>query len=417
MKRILLLIAALLLLIVFAVNAAAGTARFVGDVNNDGVVTAEDARVTLRASVGMETLPGELLARADLDADGKLSSADARLVLRISVGLETPAADPGFSARKTAVVDTADLYTYADLEEDLALLRSLFPSRFSYRSVGTTADGREIFCAVVGSGRGSKQVLADAGIHGSEYLNPAAVMSAVEYCLRNYDLPVWKGKTVREILFDTDICLFPMLNPDGIAISQFGLEGLHTPAVAAQVKAIYDRQARAGNAGGGLASYLRVWKANANGVDLNRNFLFERTGISYDTGVYEPANEEYAGDRRKPEAETAAYRSVCNSLSHPVAVLSIHSQGNLIYWDCCQSAAGRAAAKKLAMTVKAVTGYRLDWSNSFMGASADWTMIEKGIPSVTVECGSGHNPLPLFMQAVIGRSLRDLFLAVAEQYA
>lgn len=53
-----------------------------GDVDGDGKVTASDARLILRASVGLETLD---LERADVDGDGKITSADAREALRTAV--------------------------------------------------------------------------------------------------------------------------------------------------------------------------------------------------------------------------------------------------------------------------------------------------------------------------------------------
>ena len=59
-----------------------------GDVIEDGNVTAGDARAILRAAVGLETLSAEAAARADMDLDGAVTAADARLALRTAVGLE-----------------------------------------------------------------------------------------------------------------------------------------------------------------------------------------------------------------------------------------------------------------------------------------------------------------------------------------
>ena len=241
-------------------------------------------------------------------------------------------------------------------------------------------------------------------------------MGAAEYYLRHFDEPVFHNKTVRELLSDTDLYILPMLNPDGIAISQSGLKGLRSESLADSVKSIYERQVSLGKTKDTFYVYLRVWKANANGVDLNRNYLFEKSGRNYDTGVKEPANEEYPGDRTASEAETAAYCSLIESLAHPVAVLSIHSQGNLIYSDPRQSTKTEADARRLAKLIHRQTNYYLYEDDSFVGASADWTTIEKGIPSVTVECGKGHNPLPLKQQGEISKKLRNVFLAVAESF-
>ena len=61
-----------------------------GDVDLDKHVTAADARLALRRSVGPENYEkGSVKYRAcDVDRDGDVSAADARLILRASVGLE-----------------------------------------------------------------------------------------------------------------------------------------------------------------------------------------------------------------------------------------------------------------------------------------------------------------------------------------
>lgn len=62
-----------------------------GDLDNDGLVTAADARIALRSSVGLETLSDALIARADFAQLGKLNASCARILLRVAVGLDTMA--------------------------------------------------------------------------------------------------------------------------------------------------------------------------------------------------------------------------------------------------------------------------------------------------------------------------------------
>ena len=59
-----------------------------GDVNGDGKIQPEDARLTLRASVGFIRFASSAFAAADIDGDNEISPADARMILRASVGLE-----------------------------------------------------------------------------------------------------------------------------------------------------------------------------------------------------------------------------------------------------------------------------------------------------------------------------------------
>lgn len=58
-----------------------------GDADNNGNVTASDARFVLRCSVGLEEYDDKLLKVCDMNFDNKLTAADARTVLRLSVGL------------------------------------------------------------------------------------------------------------------------------------------------------------------------------------------------------------------------------------------------------------------------------------------------------------------------------------------
>lgn len=52
------------------------------DVNGNGKTDAGDARLTLRASAGIEKLTEEQQKNADADSNGKITAADARLILR-----------------------------------------------------------------------------------------------------------------------------------------------------------------------------------------------------------------------------------------------------------------------------------------------------------------------------------------------
>ncbi len=60
-----------------------------GDVDNDGNITSGDARLALRASVGLEELTETQTKAADVDKNNAVTAGDARLILRCAVGLET----------------------------------------------------------------------------------------------------------------------------------------------------------------------------------------------------------------------------------------------------------------------------------------------------------------------------------------
>ena len=79
------ILATLLCLMMLPVSALAGT---VGDVDANGKVDSTDARLALRAAVGLDTLTEAAKKAADVDFNNTVDATDARLILRAAVGLE-----------------------------------------------------------------------------------------------------------------------------------------------------------------------------------------------------------------------------------------------------------------------------------------------------------------------------------------
>ena len=59
-----------------------------GDVNGDGYVTLDDARLVLRFSGGMEIPTAEQIAVCDMNSDGKATLEDVKLVMAEALDLE-----------------------------------------------------------------------------------------------------------------------------------------------------------------------------------------------------------------------------------------------------------------------------------------------------------------------------------------
>ncbi len=81
-------LSAILMIASFHGIASASELYCRGDVDRDGIVTAADARLVLRYSVGLDEYSLGELKIADTDRDGNVNASDARTVLRIAVGLE-----------------------------------------------------------------------------------------------------------------------------------------------------------------------------------------------------------------------------------------------------------------------------------------------------------------------------------------
>ena len=150
-----------------------------------------------------------------------------------------------FLSVEGAIVDCSEQeYSYAEMVEDLRLLKQRHPARFDYRSFGSSAAGRDLYVATLGNPNADKQFVVSAGIHGREYLTPLLVMKQVEFYLEYYDIGDYNGFRYAE-LFDT-YCFYivPMTNPDGIMLSQEGLSAVSDATLRQRImEAFYrDRQ-------------------------------------------------------------------------------------------------------------------------------------------------------------------------------
>jgi len=61
----------------------------IGDVDLDGFITPEDARLAMRAGIGLEKLTEEQRENGDIDGDGVVNQADARAIMRIATKIDT----------------------------------------------------------------------------------------------------------------------------------------------------------------------------------------------------------------------------------------------------------------------------------------------------------------------------------------
>ena len=283
-------------------------------------------------------------------------------------------------------------YTYAEMEEDLQLLAQKHGDVFSYRSIGTSRDGRNIYLGILGNPDADKQILVSAGIHGREYLTPLLVMMQLEFYLTYYHHGNYHGVAYADLFEEYCFYVVPMTNPDGIMISQEGISAVRDTELKKTVEEIYRKDYADGmTSQTEIDSYLQYWKANAAGVDFNRNF--DALWADYKEGMGRPCHAMYKGPAPNSEPETRAMVSLTDSLSNVVAVLCIHSQGEVLYWNCGQE--GELAEDTLAYT-KAVAnrcGYDVKLEKNNDASCSAWCALERDMMAITVETGKDICPL------------------------
>lgn len=308
---------------------------------------------------------------------------------------------PSLEMAETAIVKAYGVYSYEMLLGDIAALRAKYPDRVAVSSIGLSVQGRDIPVIVVGGADATRHVLIHAGIHGRENLNCNLVMMQIEYMLSNPDL-AYEGKTFAKWLDDVAFHIIPMVNPDGIAISQTKTGADDVLAICA-LNLVSSAE---------LPSYLALWKTNARGVDLNLQFASgweeKKTGSM-------PAGTDYKGKAPMTQPEAQALWAYSLRFDFDLTV-SYHSSGNVIYVEFpLASAEANARSRSLGNAISGLTGYGVSGTPLDEGAGyKDWILTEHGVASVTIETGSVGSPLPLSEFPGIWNRNRNLWPVLCE---
>lgn len=314
------------------------------------------------------------------------------------------------------IVDTSkQKYTYEEMKEDLEILAKKYPDRLTVNVLATTRDGNNVYEAVFGNQNATKHYIIHAGIHAREYMTSLLAMEQLEYYLEQEKTASYNGVSYETLFDDVAIHLVPMVNPDGIAISQFGLDGVHSEEIKSDIESWYNRDQANGVTTNTLETYMKRWKANANGVDLNRNFDY---GFEEFVGSSNPGAEKYKGTYAACEPEAKALVDLTNRVS-PVAAISYHATGSVIYWDYGQTGTLREDCLSLVEMIHQVTGYEIKYAASDKQDAAgygDWAVMQKQIPSATVEIGTGACPLEISEFPSIWERNKQMWAALVSLY-
>lgn len=291
------------------------------------------------------------------------------------------------------MVTVNEQYSYDILMRDIEALQARYPQFIRVETLGYSVLGREIPILILGNDNATKQVWVDGAIHGREYMTSQVVMMQVERLLqisKEAGTFVWPNVQYH---------IAPMLNPDGVELSRFGLSSVADPARKLEILAINR----------GSEDFTR-YKANANGVDLNSNFpaYWEQK----DTGVYAPAPEGFKGYAPLSQPETQAVAQYIQRRLD--ASVSYHAVGAEIYWYFYQTGDALERDRAVAIAVGNITDYTLmPEEDSLSGAGLrDYQILDYGRIGLTIEIGPTTTaaPPPLSDLDVIWERNRDVLL-------
>ena len=235
-------------------------------------------------------------------------------------------------------------------------------------------------------GTGPEEVSYNGSHHGLEWITSPLLMKFIENFSRAYSTGnLIRGYDAREIWNRSSIYIIPMVNPDGVDIVLNGPEPSNP---------YYDEYPNWNETGLPLSL---VWKSNARGVDLNRNYPAsweEAKAQEEDFGVFGPAPTRYGGPYPLSEPETQALAAFTRRHNFKL-VIAYHSQGEVIYWLYQGIVPPRA--REYAGIFSRATGYELSdvpYEAAYAGYK-DWFIEEFNRAGYTFEVGLGTNPLPI----------------------
>ena len=249
----------------------------------------------------------------------------------------------------TSFPTPANVYTansllyYSDMVSVLSKLETMYPELITVSSAGKSVRGLDL--PLVEFGRGSRYIFLNGNIHAREYITTNYHLEVLdEYAYAYVKNTRIGGYSVRSLLDSFTLVILPCANPDGRAM-----------AIAGDVQ----------------------YKANANGVDLNRNFPIYWSSYS-DDGYY-------GGPSAGSEPETQAIMKVLRSYPFEL-VLDCHTAGNVIYYSdsgCTADFTNRSRA--IANALAAESGY-IPYTATVGAGLANYARNKgAGIPGLTIE--------------------------------
>lgn len=296
-----------------------------------------------------------------------------------------------------ALLDYSVKPDYAVLCEYIDILESRY-NFLSVTSIGESVLSKKIFMLTLGNEKADKSVLYVGAHHGSEWITTLVLLRFINELCEYYSQRKQPfGININTLFSNRCLKIIPQLNPDGVDIQINGVS---------QNNVLYDRLTKMSG------EDFSHWQSNARGVDLNHNYNagFEEYKRLEAENLIFAGPTRFSGAYPFSEPETAAISSLLKFDSTVRMVLSLHSAGEEIY---CSS--GPSVTEKIiniGKKLSAVSGYKLGTPEGLaaFGGLTDWVIGELGIPSFTIECGKGQNPISCNRYFEIYAAVREMLM-------
>ena len=287
------------------------------------------------------------------------------------------------------IVPTNVAYSSYILNSNLNTLYRKFPF-LDIKSVGVSNLGNPI--NVIRLGTGNKKIFYSASFHANEWITSVLLMKFIEdYCNAYVSNSKIYNYSVQDLFNSCSIYIMPMVNPDGVTISQYGPKKIRNATLRKNLYKIAN----------GFS--FKEWKANARGVDINRNYAegFNREGAKA------PAHKNYPGKTPVSEPETKAQISVVEKVK-PNVVICYHQAGKVMY---------HLNHTKLSNMLYSMTHYTHVLSGQVQYGTFSDYLDDRNILNCTLETGLVPAPVKNRQYKKIYKTNKNVLVAVAKMYS
>lgn len=310
-------------------------------------------------------------------------------------------------------IDINKRYLHEEMVEDIYRLIAAYPFLVESEIIGQSEDNRDIYLLKLG--KGNLKSLMLGGVHAREIAaTPLLIKMVNEYAKHYYLDEEFDDFNVKELLDNTILYIVPLVNPDGMEI------------VIHKENAIYNEEIR--ETLKNIPGQYNNWKANAKGVDINRNFTCENWAKvlpgkkKSDLINSSPHAQFYSGTHPASEKETQAIENLVKNNDFKI-MFDIHSKGRVIYWyKEIMDEEFNDRAYHISQEVEKYSGYApLPKNLSTHGMGTDGTStdfaVEQGIYSLTIETMLYDIPSPFPVDLIVKEweKVKSLGLVLAQE--
>lgn len=270
-----------------------------------------------------------------------------------------------------SIIDTKKPESYSSLLGTISSLRSEYSSSLKLFTLGESTTGKSIPMLTMGSG--DKKALIVGGIHAREHLSTKYLLR----CIEDYCFALEKGSAslgeydLNRLFSQYTLYIVPCVNPDGLEIVLSNMK----PSPKVSVNDLED------------------YKANYNGVDLNRNFPLAWEEV--DNGITKPYAYFFKGYKSASEKETQLLMNLCEENDFSF-LLSVHVKGNCIFWGDEYNKSYNSVYKAFAEDIGNATGLFVtekptEKATSYGGGFENWFRHTYTKPGLCIELVENEN--------------------------